>query len=248
LTGCGTSARFKSIQNHERGLVRIEEIDMADYSKQAVAYFRTSSETNADGDSRERQAAAVHEYARAQGIEIVGEYHDVVTGVMPTHERPEFVAMLARLLANGCRTILVETASRFARDQMVLETGYQMLKAQGIEVIATDSPGMFLDDGPTAKFVRTVLAAAAELEKALTVAKLKGARDRASAKLGRRVEGGKNFGHIPADHARRAVVLRATGRSLTETAQDMALEGLVSQAGTAYSKASVLKTLKRGAA
>ena len=33
------------------------------------------------------------------------------------------------------RTILVETASRFARDLIVQETGYEMLKARGIELI-----------------------------------------------------------------------------------------------------------------
>ena len=32
--------------------------------------------------------------------------------------------MLERIEANGCKTILVETASRFARDLMVQEVGY----------------------------------------------------------------------------------------------------------------------------
>jgi DNA invertase Pin-like site-specific DNA recombinase len=43
---------------------------------------------------------------------------------------------------------------------------------------AADSPGAFMDDTPTATFVRQVLGAVAQLDKAMTVAKLRGARER----------------------------------------------------------------------
>ena len=39
--------------------------------------------------------------------------------------RPGFAAMLERIESNGVRTILVETANRFARDLMVQEVGYR---------------------------------------------------------------------------------------------------------------------------
>jgi hypothetical protein len=48
----------------------------------------------------------------------------------------------------------VETANRFARDLIVQETGHRMLKGKGIEIIAADSPTAFVDDTPTATFVR----------------------------------------------------------------------------------------------
>ena len=48
--------------------------------------------------------------------------------------------MLKRIEGNGVRTIIVETASRFARDLMVQEVGYAMLTERGIELIAADSP------------------------------------------------------------------------------------------------------------
>jgi hypothetical protein len=76
------------------------------------------------------------------------------------------------------RTIIVETANRFARDLIVQETGHRMLKAQGIEIIAADSPGAFVEDTPTATLVRQVLGAVAQFDKAMTVAKLRLARDR----------------------------------------------------------------------
>jgi hypothetical protein len=62
----------------------------------------------------------------------------------------------------------------FARDLVVQETGHRMLKGKGIEIIAADSHTAFVDDTPTATFVRQVPGAVAQLDKAMTVAKLRG--------------------------------------------------------------------------
>jgi DNA invertase Pin-like site-specific DNA recombinase len=92
--------------------------------------------------------------------------------------RPGFAAMLERIEGNGVRTIIVETASRFARDLMVQEVGHAKLRERGIDLIAADNPGSFIDDTPTAKLVRQVLGAISEFDKAMIVAKLRGARER----------------------------------------------------------------------
>ena len=60
------------------------------------------------------------------------------------------------------RTIIVETANRFARDLMVQEVGYAHLRGQGIELVAADSTQSFVDDTPTERLVRHVLGAIAE--------------------------------------------------------------------------------------
>ena len=91
----------------------------------------------------------------------------------PIETRPGFAAMLERIESNGVRTIIVETANRFARDLMVQEVGYARLRERGINLIAADSPNAFQDDTPTAKLVRQVLGAIAEFDKAMTVAKLR---------------------------------------------------------------------------
>jgi len=78
----------------------------------------------------------------------------------------------------------VETANRFARDLIVQETGHRMLKERGIEIIAADSPSAYVDDTPTTTFVRQVLGAVAQLDKAMTVAKLRGARERKRRQAG----------------------------------------------------------------
>ena len=138
---------------------------------QAVAYLRTSSaanvadEKNPDRDSDKRQRAAIAAYAKRAGVQIVDEYYDeAVSGADHIDTRPGFKAMLERLLSNGVRTIVVETANRFARDLMVQEVGFAMLKERGITLIAADSPDAFLDDTPTSRLIRQVLGSVPSLE------------------------------------------------------------------------------------
>ena len=153
-------------------------------SREAVAYLRTSSAANigADKDSDRRQREAIQRFARRAGIEVVDEFYDpAVSGGDPVESRPGFIAMLKRIEGNGVRTIIVETASRFARDLMIQEVGYAMLTERGIELIAADSPQSFIEDTPTARLIRQVLGAVSEFDKAMTVAKLRGARDRKRA-------------------------------------------------------------------
>ena len=104
--------------------------------------------------------------------------------------------MLAYIASNGARTIIVETASRFARDLMVQEVGFAKLQALGITLIAADSPHSFLDDTPTSKLIRQILGAVSEFDKAMVVAKLKGARERKRAITGKKVEGRKSHAEL----------------------------------------------------
>ena len=88
-----------------------------------------SSSPNSD----KRQRAAIDAYAKTAGVEIVGEFYDAaVSGADPVGVRPGFAAMLEALLANGARTIIVESPDRFARDLMVQLAGHDLLKAKGL--------------------------------------------------------------------------------------------------------------------
>jgi DNA invertase Pin-like site-specific DNA recombinase len=70
-------------------------------------------------------------------------YDGAVSGADPVEARAGFNALLARIAGNGVRTINVETANRFARDLMVQEVGFAMLRNLGITLIAADSPSSF---------------------------------------------------------------------------------------------------------
>jgi DNA invertase Pin-like site-specific DNA recombinase len=101
---------------------------------EAVAYLRTSSAANVgeDKDSAKRQREAIHSYASRAGYQVVEEFYDAaVSGADPVNERQGFGDMLKRIAGNGVRTIIVETANRFARDLIVQEIGWRYLQSLG---------------------------------------------------------------------------------------------------------------------
>ena len=87
----------------------------------ALAYLRTSSAANVgtDKDSEKRQRHAIQGFAKRAGFGIVDEFYDAaVSGADPIETRAGFAALLDRIEGNGVRTVIVEDASRFARELM----------------------------------------------------------------------------------------------------------------------------------
>ncbi len=217
----------------------------------AVAYYRTSSATNvgADKDSLQRQRDAVRAYAKAQQLEVVREFYDAaVSGADPVMDRPGFAEMLAYILGNGARIVLVENASRFARDLAVQIVGHDMLKSRGITLVPVDAPNHFQDETPTAVMVRSILGAVSQFEKEALVLKLRKARDRKSAALGRRIEGAHwmhSQQRAPEAHVQAAQAARAAGLSLRAISAGMAAQGFVARSGKPYSAQSVKVLISR---
>lgn len=220
---------------------------MAHKRKQAIGYIRTSSAANVgeDKDSERRQRLAIER----TGYEIVAWFYDAaVSGGDPIETRPGFTAALARIAGNGVRTVIVETANRFARDLMVQEVGFAMLKSLGITLIAADSPSSFLDDGPTSTLIRQILGAVAEFDKAMTVAKLRGARERVRRLKGK-CEGRKGYAEREGGNelvsAARQLRANPNGRphSLRNVAAGLAARGYVTPSGLPYSPSAVAAML-----
>lgn len=212
-------------------------------TKAAVAYMRTSSAAGVgDGkDSEPRQRAAIAAYAAEAGFEVADDdwyYDPKVKGADSINSRPGFAAMLERIASNGVRTIIVETANRFARDLIVQETGWRYLKNAGINLIAADSPDAFVDDTPTANMIRQILGAVAEFEKASLVAKLRGARDRKRLATGKKVGGRKSYMEMNPNLVARAIELKP-GRSLREIAALLADDGYLTPSGKVYAPMAV---------
>ncbi len=219
---------------------------------EAVAYFRTSSETNvgADKDTLKRQREAVLKFAGAAGYKVIAEYSDDgVRGADPVDQRPGFAAMLKHIAGNGVRTIIVETASRFARDLIVQETGFRFLRDAGIALIAADSPDAFLDETPTATMIRQILGSVSQFEKAMLVAKLKGARDRKRAVTGK-CGGRKSYVERDAKMvalAKRLARYPVNGRkrSLREIAAELQAHGHVTGDGKTYAATAIARMVTR---
>lgn len=218
----------------------------------AVAYLRTSSATNVgEGkDSHTRQLGAIEGFAKRSGYVIrqPAYYDAAVSGADAIDVRPGFRALLSYLADNAdVRVILVETANRFARDLIVQETGYRLLQERGIELIAVDSPSGFLDDTPTAQLVRQVMGAIAQFEKTSLVAKLRGARQRKRAAVGK-CEGRKSLAEVRPEVvtlARKLRRKRATGKRLSyrDIAAQLALQGHHNGKGNAYHASAIRSML-----
>ncbi|MEI9409905.1 recombinase family protein [Mesorhizobium salmacidum] len=216
----------------------------------AVSYLRTSSRTNVDGDSAPRQRQAIEEYAKRHGIKVTKEFHDAaVSGADPIDTRPGFQSLLKHLVGNGAKVILIENASRFARDLAVQLAGHELLKGLGYELIPVDAPSHFTDDTPTAAMVRQILGAVAEFEKAQLVAKLRGARNRRSDALGRRVEGNHGYKVSSPELIREAKRLArkspktGKGRSLRQIAAELARSGHTTANGQPFSASQVRRLI-----
>lgn len=227
---------------------------MSTQSKPAVAYLRTSSAANVgeDRDSHKRQMAAIQGFAKRNGYSIVlPPYYDAaVSGADRIDSRPGFAAMLTYLAEHTeVRTILVENASRFARDLIVQLTGHDMLKARGIALIPVDSPSFFTEETPTAVMVRQILGAVSQFEKAAIVHKLRVARDRKRA-MGTKVEGRKSHAEAHPGVVKLAKELRWINRrmrekrSLREIADELAKRGHLSSAGKPYSASAIASMLE----
>jgi DNA invertase Pin-like site-specific DNA recombinase len=220
----------------------------------ALAYLRTSSAANAgtDKDSEKRQRAAIASFAKSHGFQIVEEFYDPgVSGADPIETRPGFTALLDRIEGNGVRTVVVEDASRFARDLVTQELGVLALIGRGVRVLTVSGDDLTNTDDPFKVAMRQIAGAFAQLEKARLVAKLKGARDRKRA-TGVKVEGRKSYAEMSPDMVRLAKRLHrypvnGKRRSLRDISRTLAQLGHVARSGKPFDAKSIARMIAASA-
>jgi DNA invertase Pin-like site-specific DNA recombinase len=183
----GTEGRGKAMSHQRKSRKKLI---------QAVAYYRTSSATNVgdDKDSLERQRVAVSAFAKRHGYQVGEEFYDpAVSGADAIEDRPGFTALLDLIEGNGVRTVIVEDVSRFAREMKAHVLGIALLRERGVRLLsAVDGQNLTEETDEMTEGMVTIMAVFAQIEKKRLVKKLRAARDRKSAKLGRRIEGRKS--------------------------------------------------------
>lgn len=229
----------------------------------AVAYYRTSSATNVGDEkhSHTRQREAVNLYAATAHYQILSHYYDAdIKGSDPITARPGFRDMLAYMQLHGIKHILIENASRFARDTVVQLTGYTLLRDMGITLIPVDCPDFFTEDTPTARMIRTILSAVSEFEKDSIVVKLRLARDAKRRATGR-CEGRKppsldatqrarqlaaqpSTHHLP--HHSSLYPVAAARPTLRAISHTLAAEGHLNAMGRPYAPAVIARMIATG--
>jgi DNA invertase Pin-like site-specific DNA recombinase len=168
-----------------------------------VAIYARVSTTN-HGQDVGMQTRELRQFAEARGWAVAGEYIDAgVSGAKDS--RPELNRLMADAHKRRFDVVCVWRFDRFARSVSHLLRALETFKALGIDFVSYSEQ---MDTStPAGKMVFTVLGAVAELERSLTVERVRAGLRNARAK-------GKTLGRprIAVDVAKIAS-LRATGAS-----------------------------------
>ena len=160
----------------------------------AFAYLRVSSNGQVKGHGFQRQEETILQFARENGYDVTETFRDAFTGTEA--DRPEFNRMVATILGNGVRTILVESLDRLARDVMVQSLLLAKLAQHGITLIncvTGEDVTASMSEDPMRKALIQIQSVFSELEKSRLVSKLRRAREAKKDATGK-CEGRKAFG------------------------------------------------------
>jgi site-specific DNA recombinase len=168
----------------------------------AAAYMRCSGKASLFGDTWERQITAIKECCTKLGLTLLQDLEfreEAVPGKTDEEHRPAFQEMISTLLANGCRTIIVESLDRLAREYRIQEQLIIYIASKELTLISANTgenitEAMLAD--PMRRALVQIQGVISELDKNMIVAKLRKARERKRS-AGTRCEGRKPFGEDP---------------------------------------------------
>lgn len=168
---------------------------------EAVGYARVSSVGQKQGSGLCRQEETIRAYAKSKGYAVQKVFFEAHTGT--EIERPVFDNMLAELLTNGCRVIIIERLDRLARDLQVQMGLIGLLCSKHITLISADTQQDITEayqSDPMNKLVLHILGAVSECDKSMIVYKLKKGREKKRLENGS-CEGRKPYGYYPGESA-----------------------------------------------
>ncbi len=181
----------------------------------AVGYARVSLET----EDVENQVKAIQDFAKANGIELIGIFKDVgVSGAKPALEREGFRQMLSAL-ANmpAVKTVIIYDISRLGRDMLdVVETYRLLTEKHGLNVLFVQHPELNVIQGsPLGEAIRkatlALLSIAVEIERALIIERTKAGLARARAQG---VHLGRRGAEIPVDEVKEYLAMGLTKKAV----------------------------------
>ena len=144
--------------------------------EKVITYYRTSTKTNEQGDSKTRQREICLNFCKSQKFEVVSETYDVITGTLPITEREKFLEMIEFARENGITKIIFSDWSRFARSILAQEYSLQYLNRKGFECISATNGK--IEDNETDTLMRNIMGSIFQFEKDCLVKKLRVARER----------------------------------------------------------------------
>jgi site-specific DNA recombinase len=225
--------------------------------EKAYLYLRVSSFSQVDGFGFDRQEDVCRAYARKVGYEIAGVFREAgVSGVADESQRPAFQEMMAEILSNGVKTVIVEGMDRLARELRIQETLMVYLASKGVDLISArteENITQAVQADPMKKALVQIQGVFAELEKNQLVRRLKKGRERKLAATGR-CDGRKPYGQTPEEQKviQRIRAMRRTrrngtpGMTMQEICDRLNGEGIPTRLGKLWNPAQIHGILNRG--
>ncbi len=174
------------------------------------AYLRVSGRGQIVGTGFDRQLQSIQAYCAKAGFEVDRVFSEQVSGTKGETDRPEFKVMIAEILRDGIDTVIVESLDRLARAYRIQEQLLIYLASKGISLISAntgENVTRAVTEDPMKKAMVQMQGIFAELDKSLTVKKLRTAREKIRKERGK-CEGRKGY----AETERGAEILREIRR------------------------------------
>ena len=217
----------------------------------SVAYMRCSGASQMDGDTWDRQIEAIKSCCGSKSLTLIHEYREeAVPGKLGEESRPAFQEMVADLLGNGCRTVVIESMDRFARQYDIQQRLAEYLASKGITLISAntgeDITAALMGD-PMRRAMVQMQGIFAELDKNMLIAKLKKSRERIRAR-GIKCDGRKAFGEKPGEQEvldRMRHMREVDGLRYEEIAWALNEEGVPTRMGKKWKGPTIQKILSR---
>jgi DNA invertase Pin-like site-specific DNA recombinase len=226
-------------------------------ANKAVGYVRVSTEEQASqGLSIPAQEASIVAYARMKGLELVEVIVDGgVSGGRPLGARPGGQRLLSLLAEGKASHIIALRLDRLFRNASDCLQTVEIWSKRGYVLHLLDVAGNSIDTNSSAgKFMLTVLAAVAEMERNLIAERIRNVMS--WKRRNRKVFGHEPYGFaregddlVPIEAEQRALDLildlRARGYSLRKIARTLEARGIPTKRGGKWAAATVRKLLAR---
>lgn len=215
----------------------------------ACAYMRCSGKAQVFGDTWDRQRDTIKACALAKGYSLDYEFREeAIPGKSDEESRPAFQEMIATLLGNGCKTIIVESLDRLAREYRIQEQLIIYIASKGLSLISANTGENITEammGDPMRRALVQIQGVLAELDKNMIVAKLRKARQRKRTN-GERCEGRKPFGTLPGEQETLRLILEKREMFNTDgIAQMLNVFGHKTRSGRPWRGSVIRKILAR---
>jgi len=236
-------------------------------NRTAVAILRVSKDAKTQELGLDAQRAAIAAWAKREGVEVISEHVEEVSGGAPLEKRHVLAAAVAEVSARRADYLVALKVDRFSRDR--IETGAVELQLRRAGAALVFADGVGNGSAPVDEFMRTIMLGAAQLERATIGKRIK---DALAVKRERgEMTGAPPYGYRaaegptrlrkdgstrpvlvlepdPSEQATlaRALELSAAGESVRRIIAALTAEGRLSRKGTPFSVSAMHKMLTNG--